>query len=169
MRKWTVVLFILIMGLVEGKITFERAGLDQLEFLTDLGLRANGVYHYRCVSDEIARAVFLVEDWHINDGIVRVMKEDAEIIGFYGLVRDKEINILSHFFLEPMYIGKGYGKILFIEAMRAAKEELIWESLQWESDPNAAWFYRKMGAVQIGENACPLNPQYNAPVFLYRL
>lgn len=173
MKKWVLFLF-LRAGLMGSNITFEPANLDQAEFLTELGLRANAVYNYRNVSDEEARFVFLVQEQHYKEGIIRIMKDDGEFIGFYGLAHwkekdGKEVNILSHFFLEPKFIGKGYGKILFLEAIRAAKEELKWEAFQWESDPHAAWFYQKMGAKRIGENPCPLNPQYKAPVFVYTL
>lgn len=154
------------------KITFETARIDQAEFLTDLGLRANAVYQYRCVSDAQARSIFLLQDRHFNDGIIRLMKDEGKLIGFYGLIRwkesdGKETNILSHFFLEPESIGKGYGKILFHEVLRVARDELHWEAFQWESDPHAAWFYQKMGAKCLGENPCPLNPDYKAPVFVY--
>ena len=168
--KWIAFFISLISaGLMGKEITFEPARLDQAEFLTDLGLRSNAVYQYRSVSDEEARAVFVVKEWHIEEGIVRLMKDRRKIVGFYGLTCEQGINKLSHFFLEPESIGKGYGKILFLEAMRAAKEELKWEMLEWESDPHAAWFYEKMGAERIGENPCPLNPLYKAPVFMYRL
>ncbi|MFI5343439.1 MAG: GNAT family N-acetyltransferase [Chlamydiales bacterium] len=116
---------------------------------------------------------FLVTEEHISKGIVRILKRDEEIIGFYGIVTHNEggneMNILSHLFLIPEEIGKGYGKILFNEAMRAAREELHWSGLLWESDPNAAWFYKKMGAKMIGRNLCPLNPDHRAPVFIFIL
>lgn len=155
-------------------ITFESIGFDQAEFLTDLGLRANATYNYRSISDAQARSVFLVQEIHFKEGIIRAMKENGTFIGFYGLIRWKEVdgkeaNILSHFFLEPEFIGKGYGKILFGEVVRAAKNELKWEAFQWESDPHAAGFYQKMGAKQIGKNPCPLNPNYKSPVFAYIL
>jgi GNAT superfamily N-acetyltransferase len=135
-------------------------------------LRANAIYQYRSVSEEEARQVFLVQERHFRNGILQLMKDDGKFIGFYGLTHwkendGKETNILSHFFLEPEFIGKGYGKILFREVIRAAKEELNWEGFLWESDPHAAWFYKKMGARQIGENPCPLNPKYKAPVFVF--
>jgi GNAT superfamily N-acetyltransferase len=144
-------------------ISFESASFDQVEYLTDLALRSNGIYQYRTVTDEEARSVFTVELRHLTDGVVRLMKDRGSIVGFYGLCDHQ----LSHLFLEPEYIGKGYGKLLFSEAMRTAKEELKWPTITWESDPNAAWFYRKMGAIQVGENECPLNPSYKAPVFRY--
>lgn len=153
------------------EITFENANKDQAHFLTQLALDSNAYYKYRTVSDQEAIKVFRVNDEHINNGIIRVMKNHSEIIGFYGLISEekggKTVNIISHFFLKPDFIGKGYGKKLFQEMIRTASEELNWDGLMWESDPNAAWFYRKMGAKKIGEIPCPLKPPGKAPVFIY--
>jgi predicted N-acetyltransferase YhbS len=50
----------------------------------------------------------------------------------------------------PSVIGTGVGKELFLDAMeRAAKLEV--GSVEISSDPNAAGFYKRMGATQIGE------------------
>lgn len=155
------------------EIYFEEASQNQSAFLIQFAMDSNAIYGYRTVSDEEAKKVFLITEQNFKKGLIRLMKMNSEIIGFYGLLCEKtdgkEINIFSHCFLKPEFIGKGYGKILFHEAMRAAHEDLGWEGLLWESDPNAAWFYRKMGAKQIGENPCPLNPAYKAPVFIYIL
>lgn len=155
-------------------VHFEDASPEHAEFLTQLAMRANATYGYRTVTDEEARHVFEVTEEHFNNGIIRIMKGPSGIMGFYGLVlsrtkNGKELNLLSHLFLAPKYIGNGHGRTLFLEAMRVAKEELHWEALQWESDPNAAGFYQKMGAKKIGENPCPLDPNQRAPVFVYTL
>jgi len=154
-------------------IHFENASPAQAEFLTQLAMDSNNVYGYRSVSDEEAIKVFMVTPEHFEKGIIRLMKAGSDLIGFYGLFCEeregKKLNILSHFFLKPEYIGKGFGRKLFQEAMRAASEDLKWKGILWESDPNAAWFYEKMGAKQVGENPCPLNPAYKAPVFIYTL
>ena len=40
---------------------------------------------------------------------------------------------------------------------------------EFESDPNAAEFYLKMGAKIIGKNHCRLNPAYETPVFVFMI
>jgi GNAT superfamily N-acetyltransferase len=50
----------------------------------------------------------------------------------------------------PAFIGTGIGKELFLDAMeRAANLNLA--GFQLTADPNAAGFYKRMGAEQIGE------------------
>lgn len=156
------------------QVYFENASLDQASYLTQLALDSNAIYNYRTVTDEEALKVFAVTKNHFDNGIVCLMKSSEEILGFFGLAcwkddNDMIINSLSHLFLKPPYIGQGYGKILFLEAMRMAKEQLGWETLLWKSDPNAAWFYRMMGAKKIGETPCVLSPENKLPLFAYTL
>ena len=55
-------------------------------------------------------------------------------------------------------IGTGIGKELFLDAMeRAAKLNV--EAVEISSDPNAAGFYKRMGATQIGEVDSPIDGQ----------
>ena len=153
------------------EVQFQDADLALAEYLTQLALDSNAFYSYRTVSDKEAEKVFLVKEEHFKRGIIRLMKVCDEIIGFFGIYHEekegKTTNCLSHLFLHPDFIGKGYGKLLFQEAMRAAEQELCWEGVIWESDPHAADFYRKMGARKIGDNPCILNPSFRSPVFIY--
>jgi predicted N-acetyltransferase YhbS len=58
----------------------------------------------------------------------------------------------------PESIGSGIGKALFLDAMeRAASLEV--GSVELSADPNAAGFYRRMGATQIGETESAIDGQ----------
>jgi predicted N-acetyltransferase YhbS len=58
----------------------------------------------------------------------------------------------------PAAIGTGIGKELFLDAMeRAAKLNV--SAVEISSDPNAAGFYQRMGARQIGEVDAPVDGQ----------
>ncbi|HSX03862.1 MAG TPA: GNAT family N-acetyltransferase [Rhabdochlamydiaceae bacterium] len=167
--------FLFCCALRAEEIFFENATEEQSDFLVQFAMDSNAVYGYRTISEEEARDFFHLCKHNFEKGIVRLMKGPSGIMGFYGLARhsDKEdgawVNLLTHLFLKPKFIGQGYGKMLFQDAMRTAREELHWEALFWESDPNAAWFYEKMGAKHVGENPCNLNPDYRAPIFVYIL
>lgn len=154
-------------------IHFKEASLDQAEFLTQLAMDSNATYRYRTVSDEKAKEIFQISANNFKKGVVRIMLLGSEIIGFYGLkdeiVNGKVLHTLSHLFLKPGFIGKGYGRTLFQEVIRVAKEELGWSQITWESDPNAEWFYKKMGAQKIADRPSNFNPTYRAPIFTYLL
>ena len=86
----------------------------------------------------------------IRDNHVYVAEEDGEIRGFYALCVVGHKAELEHMWVTPGLIGTGLGKELFLDAMeRAAKLDV--SSVEISSDPNAAGFYKRMGATQIGE------------------
>ena len=80
---------------------------------------------------------------------VYVAEEDGEIRGFYALCIEDRNCELEHMWVTPAYIGTGIGKELFLDAMdRAATMNL--NAVELTADPNAAGFYSRMGATQIG-------------------
>lgn len=81
---------------------------------------------------------------------VYVGERAGDLLGFYALVIKKEKAELDHLWVAPAHIGTGVGKELFIHAMQTATGQSI-DAVEILSDPNAAGFYRKMGAHQIGE------------------
>jgi len=86
----------------------------------------------------------------IRDNHVYVAEDNGEIRGFYALCVAGDKAELEHMWVTPAVIGTGIGKELFLDAMeRAAKLNV--NAVEISSDPNAAGFYKRMGATQIGE------------------
>ena len=86
----------------------------------------------------------------IRDNHVYVAEDEGEIRGFYALCVAGHKAELEHMWVTPAHIGTGIGKELFLDAMeRAARLDV--SSVEISSDPNAAGFYKWMGARQIGE------------------
>jgi GNAT superfamily N-acetyltransferase len=87
----------------------------------------------------------------IHDNHVYVAEENGQIQGFYALIVTGNKAELDHMWVQPALIGTGIGKELFLDAMeRAAALKVI--AVEISSDPNAAGFYRRMGATEIGES-----------------
>lgn len=76
---------------------------------------------------------------------------DGKIIGFCVMGETKEAYEVLHLWLEPTYIGKGYGKALLNEAL--AKVVLQPKDIVVEADPYAAPFYAKQGFVTFDQIA----------------
>jgi hypothetical protein len=66
-----------------------------MEFLTQLALDSNAIYHYRTASDQEAVKVFCVTEEHLKKGIIRLMMEGSDVIGFFGLF-SLHLHILNH-------------------------------------------------------------------------
>jgi GNAT superfamily N-acetyltransferase len=86
----------------------------------------------------------------IRDNHVYVAEEDGEIQGFYALSVAGSKAELEHMWVKPDRIGTGLGKDLFLDAMERAAALNV-NAIEMSADPNAAGFYKHMGATQIGE------------------
>ena len=86
---------------------------------------------------------------HFQENTVIKAMLDTTIIGFCIMGEtDNEYEVL-HLWIDPPYIGKGYGKTLLNQSMEMVitqpKDILV------EADPYAESFYKKMGFDTIGE------------------
>jgi len=94
----------------------------------------------------------------IRDHHVYVAEEDGEIQGFYALSVVDDKAELEHMWVVPHRIGTGVGKDLFLDAMERAAALNV-DAIEMSADPNAAGFYKHMGATQIGETDASLDGQ----------
>jgi len=94
----------------------------------------------------------------IRDNHVYVAEHEDGIRGFYALSVSGNKAELEHMWVTPASIGTGIGKELFLDAMdRAATLEV--REIEISADPNAAGFYERMGASQIGETESNIDGQ----------
>ena len=127
-----------------------RSSPEDAERLTTIALEAKRHWGYPEHWIKHWESDLTISSDFIRDNHVYVAEEDGEIRGFYALcVADNKAE-LEHMWVAPALIGTGLGKELFLDAMeRAAKLDV--SSVEISSDPNAAGFYKRMGATQIGE------------------
>ena len=95
---------------------------------------------------------------YLSANQVFLAESGDQIIGFYALVMDRDKAELDHLWVTPDHIGTGVGKELFIHAMQQAARRNVTE-VEISSDPNAAGFYKKMGAHQAGETISKIDGQ----------
>jgi GNAT superfamily N-acetyltransferase len=86
----------------------------------------------------------------ILDNHVYVAEENGQIQGFYALIVTGNKAELDHMWVTPACIGTGIGKALFLDAMERAAALKV-NAVEISADPNAAGFYRRMGATDVGE------------------
>ena len=75
---------------------------------------------------------------------------DGRVVGCCALVLSDSLAELEHMWIEPEFMGTGVGRALFMHA-RARAASLKLPELELSADPNAEGFYKRMGAVRIGE------------------
>ncbi len=100
-----------------------------------------------------ARAMIaaFAETWSVPDGAheVWLIEEAGPIVGFFALIPHGADRELDLFFTANEAQGSGLGRQLF-EAMVERARTLGAASVVISSNPEAAGFYRRMGAVDVG-------------------
>ena len=136
-----------------------RATADEAALLTKIALDAKRHWGYPEHWIKHWEADLTITPDFILDNHVYVAAESGgEVRGFYALSVNGEQAELEHMWVTPECIGTGIGKELFLDAMeRAAALEV--RGVEISADPNAAGFYERMGAKQIGEVDAPIDGQ----------
>jgi len=136
-----------------------RRGLpEEADALTQIALDAKRYWGYPEHWIKHWESDLTISSDFIRDNHVYVAEHDGEIRGFYALAVSGRKAELEHMWVTPASIGSGIGKELFLDAMdRAATLEV--REIEISADPNAAGFYERMGASQIGETDASMDGQ----------
>jgi GNAT superfamily N-acetyltransferase len=147
-----------------------RARQDEAGLLTDLTVRSKAFWGYDDSFLEGARqelefnACKFLPDFHVY-----IIEAEGQPLGFCSLISvDGSTVELHDLFIEPRYIGKGYGKELWDYAVKLARS-LGFSRIVLTADPNAEPFYAHQGAVRVGEKASPVCSDRVLPVMEYIL
>jgi ribosomal protein S18 acetylase RimI-like enzyme len=83
---------------------------------------------------------------------------DGRLVGFYTLQERDGNAWLENLWVAPEYMGRGVGRTLWAHAVNQSRRHGF-RLLRFESDPNAAGFYEKMGAHKVGERKSAVDGQ----------
>jgi GNAT superfamily N-acetyltransferase len=126
------------------------AAINEASALTSMALEAKRYWGYPEHWIKHWESDLTISSDFIHDNHVYVAEEDGQIQGFYALIVTGNKAELDHMWVKPTLIGTGIGKELFLDAMERAAALKV-SAVEISSDPNAAGFYRRMGATEIGE------------------
>jgi len=87
----------------------------------------------------------------LRELVVFVAEGEGRAVGWCSLIPRGETSWLEDLWVDPGWIGKGVGRLLFRHAAAHA-QGLGAESLEWEAEPNAIGFYERMGARYIRDS-----------------
>ena len=124
--------------------------------LSALAFRSKGYWPYAKDLLELYRPQLEIHEDDIAAGGTFVGVVDGLLIGFYKLSRIPAR--LEFLFVEPEWIGRGYGKRLWRHALMTARA-WGWVKVELSADQFAAEkFYRHLGCRIVGEKASALGP-----------
>ncbi|TCD16053.1 GNAT family N-acetyltransferase [Oricola cellulosilytica] len=126
--------------------------------------------HWGYDADFIARAMpdLTVRPEWIEAGLILVAESERLLAGVAGITDEGggEFDV-SVFFVDPPFMGKGVGRLLF-QALAELARTRGGKRLTILADPNAGRFYERMGAVQVGKERSGTSGRV-LPLFHFRL
>ena len=131
-------------------LTIRPATIEELSGLSDLCFRSKAAWGYDKAFMEACRRELSFEPRDLDLTPIAVAERDGKPV---GVAQVKVINgeaDLMKLFVEPSALRRGTGKALLVWATDVAKK-LGASRLTIDADPDAAPFYRRMGAYDVGQ------------------
>ncbi|AOT71501.1 GNAT family N-acetyltransferase [Geosporobacter ferrireducens] len=148
-------------------LTVRQAKAGEHEILTKLAMRSEAHWGYDSDFMETFESIYGVTEAFINIHPTFVMEEKGNIVGFYSILINNQGTSLEYFYIEPAFIGKGYGKLLWNHMVESCKNYGIKE-IVFVTSPQAKEFYTRMGAEQTGEVESLVKKGRKIPRLVYR-
>ncbi|NLW03504.1 MAG: GNAT family N-acetyltransferase [Clostridiaceae bacterium] len=123
---------------------------SHIEELNRIAYESEAWWGYDSEFMEKFKAIYKITEDYIRDNPTLVLIENGSIIGFFSFVKNENETELEYFYIDPQYIGKGYGKKMWDNLVDYCKATGIY-SFSLVTSPQAKGFYEKMGAVVTDE------------------
>ena len=82
---------------------------------------------------------------------IYVAEHEGQAVGWASLIPKGEVGWLDDLWIEPDWMRKGIGSLLFHHARERAKQ-MGATRLEWEAEPNALGFYKVMGGQYLRDS-----------------
>ena len=120
--------------------------------LTELTIRSKSHWNYSKQQIEDWRDDLTISEAYITEKeVYKLVDNKDSIIGYYSYFKIDSLNVkLENLFVEPKFIGRGFGKILMADFLKRIKKTKA-EKIILDSDPNSEKFYAQIGFKVIGK------------------
>jgi GNAT superfamily N-acetyltransferase len=125
--------------------------IDDLPLLSDLCMRSKAVWGYNQQFMQACRKELSFDLNDLRSTQVAVAEVSANLVGVVQVKITKNEADLLKLFVEPEVLRCGIGRVLFNWATGVARD-MAAVRLIIEADPDAAPFYRRVGAYDIGSS-----------------
>lgn len=149
-------------------INIRSAKIDEYEILTNIAIESESFWDYGSDHIEKFKSVYKVTEEFISNNSTFVIEKDGNIVGFYGFIIENNVPSLEYLYIEPQYINKGYGKLLWNHMVENCNKNSI-KGFSIVTSSQTKEFYTKMGAVQVGEIESLVQNGHKIPLLTYTL
>jgi GNAT superfamily N-acetyltransferase len=148
--------------------TIRRAVSDDASQLSRLAQRAKAHWNYPAEWLTAWQPQLTFEPAYLVEHRVLVAESAGGLLGMCALEDRDNGWSLEHVWVDPGSMGQGVGRVLVQQALDLARAVRPGRVVA-EADPNAAGFYRRMGASEIGAvpASMPGAPERVLPVFAF--
>ncbi|MBR1145673.1 GNAT family N-acetyltransferase [Bradyrhizobium sp. AUGA SZCCT0431] len=122
---------------------------DEAPALTELCLRSKAVWGYDAAFMQACRRELMMTPAVIMSSRVQVAEVDGRLAGVAEVKSEGDVAQLERLFVEPGMLRAGTGRQLLDWAKATARAAGA-TTMLIDADPDAAPFYRRMGAVDDG-------------------
>jgi GNAT superfamily N-acetyltransferase len=147
------------------------ARVDEARLLSELALRSKAHWGYSSEFLQACRAELSYGEDELLSERMRffILESSNRIAGFYALICQSRTEFeLEALFVEPVFIGKGFGRLL-AEHAKSVASTMGGTKLIIQGDPNAEGFYAAMGGVLTGSKESGSIPGRFLPTFVVDL
>lgn len=141
---------------------------EELAAASTLCLRSKAYWGYSEAFLEACVAELTIGMADLARDDVVVAADHDSLVGVAQVSCDDDEVFLEKLFVDPDRMGEGAGRMLFAWALDCARARGA-DTLVIDSDPNAGWFYQRMGCTPAGTAASESIPGRQLPRFVYNL
>ncbi len=159
------------MNLSPEKSLIRPARVDEAPSLSELALRSKAHWGYSPEFLQACRAELSYGEDQLLSERVRffVLEGAGQVVGFHALKRQSGTEFeLEALFVEPAFIGKGFGRLL-VEHAKSVTSAMGGTKLVVQGDPHAERFYLAAGGVLTGSTESGSIPGRLLPTFSFDL
>ena len=138
----------------------EKANITDAEKLTRLTLKSKSYWNYSEEQmDKWRPELTITSDYIVKNEVYKLIIDD-QLIAYYAYFRvDKEKVKLDNMFINPEFIGRGYGKWLIDDFIKRVKRSGF-TKIELDADPNAKEFYEKLGFLEVGKTRSSISNRF---------
>lgn len=122
---------------------------EEADELRALAHRSKAHWPYDAAFLDRVAPMLVLTPAEIRRDEVHVLEVDARVVGWHRVSVHGPHAELEDLWVEPSFIGAGWGRILFAHAVDVAHSHDA-TALEWDADPYAQPFYERMGGLEVG-------------------